>query len=104
MPSPPDSSPTLVSRFDFQNPSLLWGRVRLGPDGLSLTGWTWRGRFRRRIPFDRILHVDARADDELVLWLFDGEALRLRIERPAAWKAALNAAADAEPNPSTQKP
>ncbi len=95
MPPPPDSSHALVSRFAFQYPSLLWGRVRLGPDGLSLTGWTWRGRYRRQIPFDRILHVDARADDELVLWLFNGEALRLRINRSAAWKAALNAAADA---------
>lgn len=92
MPPVPDSPPPLVSRFDFQNPSLLRGRVRLGLDGLTLTGWTWRGRYRRRIAFDRILHVDVRGSNALILWLFDGEALRLRVEQAGQWKIALNTA------------
>ena len=83
--------PCLVSRFDFKNPGLLRGRVRLGADALTLTGWTWHGRYRRCIPFDRILHVDARSPDELILWLFDGEALRLCVHQAGRWKTTLNA-------------
>lgn len=96
--------PSLTSRFAFQSPALLFARATLEDDHLALAGWTWRGRYRRRIPRDRILHADARGDDELILWLFDGETLRLHIERPAAWKAALNASASepASPNPYHQ--
>ncbi len=91
---PSRSSHALRSRFAFRNPALLLAQATLEEDHLTLTGWTWRGRYRRRILLRRILHVDAQADD-LILWLFDGETLRLRINRSAAWKAALNAAADA---------
>ena len=92
--STPASKKSLTSRFAFRDPALLLARATLDEDHLTLTGWTWRGRYRRRILLRRILHVDAQADD-LILWLFDGETLRLRINRSAAWKAALNAAADA---------
>jgi hypothetical protein len=78
----------MTSAFDFRNPSLFRGRARLLSDSLLLTGWYWRGRYRRHISLDRILHADVRAE-ELILWLFDGETLRLRIDDPAAWKAAL---------------
>ena len=80
----------MTSAFDFRNPSLLRGRARLLSDSLLLTGWYWRGRYRRHIALDRILHADVRAE-ELILWLFDGETLRLRIDDPAAWKAAIDA-------------
>ncbi len=69
---------------------MLFARVTLEDDHLTRTGWTWRGRYRRRIPLDRILHVDARGDDELILWLFDGETLRLRMKHARAWKARLD--------------
>lgn len=86
------TTPTsLVSAFDFQNPSLFRGRVRLLADALVLTGWHWRGRYRRRIALDRILHADVR-DDGLILWLFDGETLRLRVPEPEQWKAEIEAA------------
>lgn len=82
---------SLVSAFDFQNPSLFRGRARLLADALVLTGWHWRGRYRRRIALDRILHADVR-DDGLILWLFDGETLRLRMREPEQWKAEVEAA------------
>ena len=106
MPPPHDPSAALVSRFDFRNPSLLWGRVRLSPKFLLLTGWTWRGRYHRRIPLDRILHADARGDDELILWLFDGETLRLRMKQARAWKAHLDAQMEESQSsvPSTANP
>ncbi len=43
-----------------------------------------------RIPLRRILHVDACGDDELILWLFDGKKLRLRMKHARAWKARLD--------------
>ncbi len=82
---------TLTSGFAFRHPALLFARATLKPDHLALTGWTWRGRYRRRIPLDRILHADARGDDELILWLFDGETLRLHIERAQRWREAIEA-------------
>ncbi len=99
--SPFHSSRALHSWFAFRDPALLFARATLDEDHLALTGWTWHGRYQRQIPLDRNQHADARVNDELVLWLFNGEALRLRINRSAAWKAALNAAADAEPNLSS---
>ncbi|HMB93892.1 MAG TPA: hypothetical protein VKP65_23785 [Rhodothermales bacterium] len=81
----------LASAFDFQNPGLFRGRARLLADALVLTGWHWRGRYRRHIALDRILHADVR-DNGLILWLFDGETLRLRVEHPAQWKAEIEAA------------
>lgn len=89
MPFPSDAFPPLVSRFDFRNPSLWWARARLVADHLELTGWTWRGRYRRRIALSRILHVDVRGEDELVLWLLEGEVLRLRVEQAQQWKAGI---------------
>ena len=83
--------PLLAGRFAFRDPSLWWARARLEAERLVLTGWTWRGRYRRHIPLDRVLHVDAKADDELVLWLIDGEALRLRVPQAPRWKTGIEA-------------
>jgi hypothetical protein len=84
-------STPLASAFDFQNPSLLLGRAQLLADAVVLTGWHWRGRYKRRIALDRILHADVR-EDGLILWLFDGETLRLRVQHPEQWKAEIEAA------------
>ena len=93
-----------VTRFAFRNPSLWWARAQLEPDHLALTGWTWRGRYRRQIPLAGILHVDAKDDDALVLWLADGEALRLRVEQARRWKATLDAARPGDAsNPSPHR-
>ena len=86
--------PSLVSRFAFRDPSLWWARARLEAEHLVLTGWTWRGRYRRYIALSRILYVDVRDTDELVLWLFEGEVLRLRIPRAQRWKAEIEAYAE----------
>ena len=88
--SPFHSSPALRSWFAFRDPALLFARATLDQDHLALTGWTWHGRYQRQIPLDRILHADARGDDELILWLFDGETLRLRMKHARAWKAHLD--------------
>lgn len=85
------SRDALVSRFAFLHPALLFPRATLNDGVLALTGWTWHGRYRRRIPLARILHADVRSDDELILWLFDGEVLRLRIEGAPTWKRAIEA-------------
>ena len=104
--SPFRSSRTLRSWFAFRDPALLFARATLDEDHLALTGWTWRGRYQRQIPLDRILHADARGDEELILWLFDGETLRLRMKHARAWKAHLDTQMEESPNsaPSTANP
>ena len=88
------SSPRLVSRFAFRDPSLWWARAYLEAEHLVLTGWTWRGRYRRAILLSQILHVDARGEDELVLWLLKGEGVRLRVPQAVRWKAGIEARAE----------
>ena len=96
--SPFRSSRTLRSWFAFRDPALLFARATLDEDHLALTGWTWRGRYQLQIPLDRILHADARGDDELILWLFDGETLRLRMKHARAWKARLDTQMEETPS------
>ena len=86
------SAPSLLSsRFAFRNPALLFARATLAHEHLSLTGWSWRGRYHRRIPLKRILQVDVPDHDGLLLWLSNGETVRLRIRRPQTWKRAIEA-------------
>ena len=104
MAFPPSRSPrALRSWFAFRDPALLFARATLEDDHLTLTGWTWRGRYRWQIPLRRLLHVDARGDDELILWLFDGETLRLCMKHARAWKAHLDTQMEASQSsvPST---
>lgn len=96
-----NSSVAFVGRFDFAKPHLLLGRVWLSTDHLTLTGWNWKGRYRRCIPLHRLLHVDAEGED-LILWLFDGETLHLRTAQAVAWKAVLSATPDSEIIPKTK--
>ena len=96
--SPFRSSRVLRSWFAFRDPALLFARATLDQHHLALTGWTWHGRYQRQIPFDRILHADARGNDELILWLFDGETLRLRMKHARAWKAHLDTQMEASQN------
>ena len=83
----------LANRFSFHAPALFFARARLHKDRIDLSGWHLRGRYRRVIPLKSILQADALPDDGLLLWLASGETLRLRIRRPAAWKAAIEASA-----------
>lgn len=78
-----------TGRFRFRHPALLFARVRLYPDRLELTGWHLRGPYRRRIPLRQILQADAMSQDNLLLWLSDGETVRLHLGRAPQWQAAI---------------
>lgn len=93
MNASPDAAP-LTSRFRFLNPALFFPRARLDAAGLLLTGWHWRGRYNRRLPLDRILQADALDDNGLLLWLTNGETIRLRIDRAHQWKERISVLQD----------
>lgn len=89
---PDSSSPALRSAsFSFHDPSLWLARARLYPRRIDLTGWHLRGRYRRRIPLNRILQADAPGPRRLLLWLSDGEVVRLRLRDAHAWQRAIDA-------------
>lgn len=81
----------LQGRFSFYPPALFFARVRLKNDHLILTGWYWRGRYRRAIPRNRILHADATGEEMLLLWLTHGETIRLKIKQARIWQERLMA-------------
>lgn len=97
----PDLSPNAVaipfirpaglrtSRFRFRTPALLGARAWLFADRLELTGWHLRGRYRRTIALRQILQADVQGQDSLLLWLSNGETLRLHIEGASAWQATI---------------
>lgn len=88
MPFRKADRPVLAGRFAFQQPALLHAKMRLYADRLVLTGWHWRGFYRRCFPIRQILQIDALDDIGLVLWLASGEAVRLRVDHAAQWKTA----------------
>lgn len=79
----------LSDSFSFAHPTLLWARARLYEDRLELTGWRLTGRYRRRIPLRRILQADVTDENRLLLWMADGQMLRLRIDRAERWQQAI---------------
>lgn len=83
------STELLSGSFSFAQPTLLCARARLYEDRLELTGWRLWGHYRRRIPLRRILQVDAPGSDRLLLWLADGQTLRLRIDDARRWQQAI---------------
>ena len=78
-----------ADRFSFSTPWLLFARARLFADRLELTGWHLQGHYRRAISVTHILQVDVLENDRLVLWLFNGETVRLRIPRARQWKETI---------------
>ena len=68
---------------------LFQAKARLTDDAIELTGWHWRGRYSRRLSLSEILHADAKTNRDLVLWLADGEVVRLRLEHALRWQDAL---------------
>ena len=78
-----------ADRFSFSTPWLLFARARLFADRLELTGWHLQGHYRRDILVARILQVDVLENDSLVLWLFSGETVRIRIRGARQWKEAI---------------
>ena len=90
-PFPDRREAILTSRFRFSNPALLFPRARLGAVHLDLLGWRLRGRYRRRILLDQILHVDVVGNEGLLLWLVNGETVRLHIKRARRWREEIEA-------------
>jgi hypothetical protein len=79
----------LSGSFRFHNPGLLWARVRLYKDRLELSGWQMQGRYVRQIPLQQVLQADALNAESLLLWLSNGETVRLRVEEALEWKRAI---------------
>jgi hypothetical protein len=79
----------MSGRFRFRDPALLFAHVRLYEDRLELTGWRIKGRFHRRIPLQQVLQGDALNTDSLLLWLSNGETVRLRVRQSLRWKQAI---------------
>ena len=80
----------LSGSFSFDCPTLVCARVRLYENQLELTGWRLSGRYRRRVPLPRILQVDVPDENRLLLWLADGQTLRLRIDDAQRWQQAID--------------
>jgi hypothetical protein len=104
----PDHSPLLTNRCRVPHRRLWFGRADLYDDHVRIRGWTWRGRYRRVVPLDRIERVQWWATTEdvnFMLHLDDGGAVPLRLLRGAGtWNAKLHALLDqsmlAHPAPS----
>ncbi len=79
----------LSTRFNFRTPALWFAHAHLVDDYLELTGWQGLRRYHRRIQRTHILHVDVHPPDGLILWLHDGETIRLTVPEPTRWQQAL---------------
>ena len=79
----------LSATFRFRNPALLGARMRLYADRLELSGWRLQGRYLRRIALPQILQADAPEEETLLLWLSDGETLRLQVKNALLWRDAI---------------
>lgn len=86
----PPGKKLLSGSFSFARPTLLCATARLYDDRLELTGWRLWGRYRRRIPLRRILQVDVRNENRLLLWMVDGQTLRLHIDDAQRWQHAID--------------
>ena len=85
--------PLRTAAFGLEDRWLFWPRARLYTDRLELTGWSLSGRYHRSLPLDRIGEVES-IEGSLVLHLTDGSALRIEIDTPREWAAALRSHRD----------
>jgi hypothetical protein len=87
------SDPLLSNRCRLPHRTLWWGRALLYEDRVCVTGWTWRGRYRRVIPLDRIEGVKWWAvpyDVNFLIRLDGGGGVPLRLVKGAGtWNARL---------------
>lgn len=81
--------------FRFETPYVLGGRICLFGDRIQLSGYTPLRRYRKTIPLDQLVHVDAPDDDRLLLWTTGGEVLRIRVKSSRNWRDMLRAHATA---------
>jgi len=82
-------SSELTTRFRFETPALWFARARLSAEELELAGWQGVRRYRRKIHRADIVHVDVLPPNGLVLWLQDGQTIRLSVPEPQNWERAL---------------
>ena len=87
--------PALLStRCHLPRRSLWFGRACLYEDRICIRGWTWRGRYRRTIPLERIATIKwwAVLDDvNFLLHLDDGRAVPLQLANGAGtWNVRLH--------------
>lgn len=64
--------------------------MRLYADRLELSGWRLHGRYVRRIRLRQILQADVPDEELLLLWLSDGETLRLQVKDAQRWRDAID--------------
>ncbi len=99
MPSNPRSNTSakalLSSRFRYAGRRLFFGRARLYPDRIELSGITWRGIHRRSVPLDEVARVRWHGGDHqaanFVLVLRNGETLSLWVAGSGLWKYRVEA-------------
>lgn len=87
-------SPLLSNRCCLPHRTLWFGRAYLYPDRVCVCGWTWRGRYRRDVPLERIEQVQwwAVIDDVNILLRLDtGRSVPLQLRKGAGtWNARLH--------------
>lgn len=89
------ADPLLTTPCRVPDLGLRRGRLRLFPHAVQLTGWTLKGRYRRRIPLHRIERVEwlpVTEGPNLVLHLCEDAPINLVLLKAAGtWKFELQA-------------
>lgn len=89
-----DGAPLLSNRCVLPHRTLWFGRALLYENRVCIRGWTWRGRYRRVIPLERIDRVKwwAVLDDvNFLIHLDDGGPVPLQLRTGAGnWNVELH--------------
>jgi hypothetical protein len=82
------------SRLSGPHGRLYRAELALYADRLSLSGWSWRGPYRRDIFLQTISDVVLPGDDRLDLYLNSGETLLFTLPAADYWRQAIIAHRD----------
>lgn len=98
MSSTTSDRPLLSSSFRLADRSLLFSKMRLHADRVTLFGVGWTGLYRRTVPLGDVAKVmwwAGAADHEvnLAFLLHSGERLGLRAKKAGLWKYEVEARA-----------
>jgi hypothetical protein len=85
----PKGEALLSDSFSFARPTLWCAQARLYEDRLELSGWRPWERYRRRIPLRCVLKVDAPSANRLLLWMADGQTIRLHLDNASQWQQTI---------------
>jgi hypothetical protein len=80
--------PLRTAPFTLEDRWLLWSRARLYADQVELVGWSPTGRYHRVVPLESIEEAEA-TGGALVLELTEEDAIRIGIDAPEQWAAAI---------------